>query len=226
MNNKPFWEELQHSLAIRGINWKNTVSILPDELNEKFAVSQFASNDQLINCNMTGRSYTQGKIVELVVNSEALKEMTFAEEVCLQWLYQFFVVEGVEFELSKLTPNHGEWPVSLLDLLDAKLHTMVYLSSLLCLTEESKNLDEFKERVEEAVKNLYEKTDDYGESFRRHGIRGLIPRLWDKIARYIQLQANDHGANFEPREDSARDLLGYSIVTWSLIKEAKSKLEL
>ena len=86
MNNKPFWEELQHSLAIRGINWKNTVSILPDELNEKFAVSQFASNDQLINCNMTGRSYTQGKIVELVVNSEALKEMTFAEEVGLMMI--------------------------------------------------------------------------------------------------------------------------------------------
>jgi hypothetical protein len=74
-------------------------------------------------------------------------------------------------------------------------------------------------RVKKATENLVRKAQDYGESFRRHGVPGLIPRLWDKVARYAQLRSEERTPNFESQQDSARDLLGYSVIAWSLVLE-------
>jgi hypothetical protein len=78
-----------------------------------------------------------------------------------------------------------------------------------------------KYKIEELTKTLYSKTADYGQSFNRHGIVGLVPRLWDKIARYTMLSAKGYDIQHESKEDSIRDLLGYCLITWSLAIEAK-----
>jgi hypothetical protein len=72
---------------------------------------------------------------------------------------------------------------------------------------------------------LCKKAADYGESFRRHGLTGLVPRIWDKAARYAQLSSLDRAANYESKLDSARDLFGYSLIAWSLVWEL-SELEI
>ena len=79
-------------------------------------------------------------------------------------------------------------------------------------------------RVKKVCELLHEKAQDYGESFRRHGLPGLVPRLWDKIARYAQLKADNRTAKFERMEDSVVDLLGYCCVAWSLMLRTYQKI--
>jgi hypothetical protein len=122
-----------------------------------------------------------------------------------------------------------KWAPMFLHTTEQCLHFMLYMAALLVLLEEKKidaipvneNLHEdlVKARIAQACEFLHPKAQDYGESFRRHGLPGLMPRLWDKIARYAQLKADNRVGNFEKKEDSARDLLGYCCIAYSLMLE-------
>jgi hypothetical protein len=74
-------------------------------------------------------------------------------------------------------------------------------------------------KIQKITETLLSKTADYGESFRRHGLQGTVPRIWDKMARYAQLSALGRTANYEPKADAIKDLLGYCVIAWSLILE-------
>jgi hypothetical protein len=149
------------------------------------------------------------------------------ENIVLQWLYRFYIIEAV-CEHNRREPLQSWFPV-FLHTLEQGLHFLLYMAALLVLLEENKvnaipvseNLHEdlVKARVAQACEFLHPKAQDYGESFRRHGLPGLLPRLWDKIARYVTLKADNRDGNFEKREDSARDLLGYCCIAYSLMLE-------
>lgn len=151
------------------------------------------------------------------------------ENLFLQWLYQFYLIEGISANFHN-TPL-ADWNPTFVSILENNLHAMTYISALIFLYEEGElkcivgrdNFDDteimVKNKVKELTSTLYSKCAEYGESFRRHGVQGTLPRLWDKIARYAQLSALGRDAKYEPKRDSAKDLLGYCIIAWSLVHE-------
>jgi len=231
----PFWQEVRRSLMVRGDGWKPVIENLPNHINIKEVKDLLQKADQLGYLN--GIGYIAGARVETVLDRTVIdpflsNEMTL-ENVTLQWLYRFLILEGL-VEHNRTKPM-VDWSPMFLHMVDQGLHFMVFMAAVLVLVEEGKITpgsiggDEIaetlvKERIAQACAFLHPKAQDYGESFRRHGLPGILPRLWDKIARYAQLKADNRMGNFEKREDSARDLLGYSIIAYSLMLELPEEL--
>ena len=230
-DNTPFWHEVRGGLMVRGDGWKPVVESLPRRIDYKETEKLLQSADQLT--TMSGFGQIAGLLAQarpdkrILLSSLRDTELT-VENLALQWLYRFMVVEGL-CEHNRREPL-GEWNPMFLGLVEDGLHFMVYTAAMLVLAEEGGHAGFFRDRFEvyeptvrgrvaEACEFLHPKAQDYGESFRRHGLPGLLPRLWDKIARYAQLKADNRPSNFEKMEDSARDLLGYSCVAYSLMLE-------
>jgi hypothetical protein len=219
---------------VRGDGWKAVIEDLPDHISLAAAKTLIQSADQLT--RLTGTGYIAGTKVQIQVDSEAVLPFLDvvatpaprggrAEIASLQWLYRFLIVEGL-VEHARNLPL-AEWNPMFLHMVDEGLHFMVVSAAILVLAEETDAyVDEeaVRSRVSQACESLHPKAQDYGESFRRHGLPGLLPRLWDKMARYAQLRADDREGNFEKCEDSARDLLGYSIIAYSLMLELPEEL--
>lgn len=234
--NIPFWQEIRSSVMPRGTGWREVIESLPRRLDAAEVKSMLQSASQLTSANMQGVAYLAGVPERTTLNPDILFQylaptLLTPENIVLQWLYQFFIIEGLDRAMADLNSKASiaDWPPMILDMYVRGLQFMVYMAALLVLFEETKidicfldgSLHEelVKARVMQTTKNLYAKAQDYGESFRRHGIQGVIPRLWDKIARYTQLRSEDRVPNFESQQDSARDLLGYSAIAWSLVLE-------
>ena len=52
----------------------------------------------------------------------------------------------------------------------------------------------------------------------------MLHRVWDKIARYATLSAENRVAKFESRKDTAMDMLGYSVLIWSILEDMQANL--
>lgn len=232
----PFWQEVRRSLMVRGNGWKPVVETLSSHISASEAKELLQSADQLTHLN--GQGHIAGCLVETQLSKETAapflpdQELTL-ENIALQWLYRFFVVEAL-CDHNRMEPMAG-WAPMFLHTIEQGLHFILYMAALLVLLEEKRTESvstakfgetEFlvKERIKEACEFLHPKAQDYGESFRRHGLQGLLPRLWDKIARYAQLKADSRPGNFEKKEDSARDLLGYCCIAYSLMLELPKEL--
>jgi hypothetical protein len=233
----PFWQEIRRSLMVRGDGWKPVIEDLPNHISAAEAKELLQSPDQLTHLNGVGSiagnwvetSLDKGIILPALSNNVWGSDVLTIENISLQWIYRFIVVEGL-VEHNRTKPM-ATWPPMFLHMTEQGLHFMVYMTSLLVLIEEGMGFSMFdntepavKERVAKACELLHPKAQDYGESFRRHGLPGILPRLWDKIARYAQLKADNRAGNFEKKEDSARDLLGYSIIAYSLMLELPGEL--
>jgi hypothetical protein len=234
----PFWQEVRRSLMVRGDGWKPVIENLPNHISITETKELLQSVDQLT--YLDGVGFIAGDRVETKLDAATVKpslpNFLSLENVTLQWLYRFIIVEGL-VEHNRSTPL-ASWPRMFLHMVDQGLHFMVVMSAVLVLIEEGKAApgdlsDEnelpileslVRDRIAQACAFLHPKAQDYGESFRRHGLPGILPRLWDKVARYAQLKADNRDGNFEKREDSARDLLGYSIIAYSLMLELPEEL--
>jgi hypothetical protein len=227
----PFWQEVRRSLMVRGDDWKPVIEALSNHISMDEVKGLLQSHDQLTYLNGVG--HIAGKLVgtqldrKVVLPFLSKNDMTL-ESVALQWLYRFLIVEGL-VEHNRTKPLL-EWPPMFLHMVEEGLGFMVVMAAILVLIEENAVDAEdalpsdtaesiIRERVAKACEFLHPKSQDYGESFRRHGLPGLLPRLWDKIARYAQLKADNRPGHFEKKEDSARDLLGYSCIAYSLMLE-------
>jgi hypothetical protein len=227
----PFYQEVRHSLMVRGHEWKPVVETLHEHVNAAEAKELLQSADQLT--HLTGQGHIAGNLIETNLDATAVAPFLSDQEInleniTLQWLYRFIIVEGL-VEHNRKEPISG-WAPMFQHTVDQGLHFMLYMAALLVLIEENQiggvsreaftNLEPLvKARIAKACEFLHPKAQDYGESFRRHGLVGLMPRLWDKIARYTQLKADNRVGNFEKKEDSARDLLGYCCIAYSLMLE-------
>jgi hypothetical protein len=232
--NIPFWQEVRRSLMVRGDGWKPVIEDLPNHINIAEANELLQTADQLT--YLGGVGYIAGCRIETKLDRSVvapfLSNGVTLENVTLQWLYRFIIVESL-VEHNRREPM-AEWGHMFLHMTEQGLHFMVVMSAILVLIEEGKIAPDngvilataasIKERIAKACESLHPKAQDYGESFRRHGLPGILPRLWDKVARYAQLSADNRAGNFEKKEDSARDLLGYSIIAYSLMLELPKEL--
>jgi hypothetical protein len=231
----PFWQEVRRSLMVRGDGWKLVIDDLPSHIHLAEIEELLQTPDQLSYLN--GIGFIAGQKIETELDRAVVKPFLInqisLENAALQWLYRFLIIEGL-VEHNRTKPL-AEWPSMFLHMVEQGLHFMVVMATYLTLLEENKlKPSDFsdaehaeqlvRKRVKEACEFLHPKAQDYGESHRRHGLPGLLPRLWDKIARYAQLKADNRAGNFEKKEDSARDLLGYSLIAYSLMLELPQEL--
>jgi hypothetical protein len=242
MSITPVWNEVRKGLMIHGTDWRSVVESIPARVEIDRAAKLMQSKDQLTH-SMEGLGYVAGTPVVGTIDSDILKKFMppigfyGVEDFTLQWLYRYFIIEGC-VETQRKLPM-AAWPPMILAMVDDGLHFLVYMSAMICLLEEhgpygaawavteEQFLDSeynVQRRLHQTTKLLHPKAQDYGESFRRHGIPGLLPRLWDKIARITQLKANGNTSNFEGLADSAKDLLGYSTIAWSLVLELPEEI--
>ena len=83
-------------------------------------------------------------------------------------------------------------------------------------SNEIKEVDpDFNKILDDIFNVLVAKSDDYGQAFRSIGYTGIRARIWEKICRFISLSSIDD-VNYESREDSIKDLLGYMIILLAL----------
>lgn len=73
--------------------------------------------------------------------------------------------------------------------------------------------------LDEMLGTLIKKSQDYSQAFRSIGPEGIKARIWEKISRYISMAAQDVDPNYEPHEDSLKDLVGYLIILLALSLE-------
>ncbi len=234
----PFWQEIRTGLfVIQDYDWKKTLLAIPGLLDADEIEMGLQRHQQLLETHLGGLSIVKGEQVKATPNPAILalslppEEHYNIEALFLQWLYQFFILEG--FCQHFWGKPLKEWPQGIFHLAEQSLHFLTYVAAVMCLLEEGvikgaptkDGMHDLKPmvqaRITKITETLLSKTHDYGESYRRHGLQGTIPRLWDKIARYAQLSALGREANYEPKADAVKDLLGYSVIAWSLMLEVQ-----
>src|SRR5271154_7152315 len=182
-----FFQEVRRSLMVRGDGWKPVVEDLPNHINAAAVKELLQSASQL--ALLHGQGHIAGSLIKTQVDATAVapflndQELSL-ENITLQWLYRFIVVESL-IEHNRKEPMAG-WAPMFLHTVDQGLHFMLYMATLIVLYEEKKinrvlrseNLHEdlVRERIKQACAFLHPKAQDYGESFRRHGLPGLLPR--------------------------------------------------
>ncbi len=228
----PFWEEVSEAFLLRNPDWAAVIEQMPERIDAEEVLKRVQSADQLAEACVSGTGYVRGDLVVKQPDKRTmrgnLRREPNPENLWFQLFYQFCIAEGVCKTFSD--KPLAQWPAPFLCLLEEIFQFFVYLSALLYLADSGflpeHGGDDWLRLMEPDVKNalrsiigvLCSKGCDYGQSYRRHGLPGLLPRIWDKMARYMQLKSTPT-VNHESRSDSARDLLGYSIIGWSLLLE-------
>jgi hypothetical protein len=231
-----YWQEIRDGFFVHNEDFNKTIERIPDLMSAEVTLHKLQTASQLLYSGMKGYGTIGHVILEGAPDPKILTSNAFlndddfpVENLFLQWVYQFSLVESISSNFhNKPLP---EWPSTFLEIVEANLHTMTYVAALIYLYEQGRfkalvsreNFQYTENDVKDAVRGitgtLYSKGAEYGESYRRHGLQGTLPRLWDKIARYAQLSALGRSATYEPKMDSAKDLLGYCVIAWSLIHE-------
>jgi hypothetical protein len=231
-----YWQEIREGLFVHNNRWDETIDRLPDLISSKVVQNKLQTVQQLLSSGLKGIGSIGYKVIEvspesdkLITTGPLLEEQYNLENLFLQWIYQFTLVESIGNNFNSVPLP--KWPKTFLNIVEENLHAMTYIAALILLYEEGNFKDvvnssnfryteaDVKNKVKDLTSTLYSKCAEYGESFRRHGVQGTLPRLWDKIARYAQLSALGRDATYEPKRDSAKDLLGYCIIAWSLVHE-------
>jgi len=231
-----FWQEVRTGLfVIRDYGWRKTLLILPKMLDEAMMIVRLHTNQQILDSGFTGHAVIRGNPVETTPDAAVLATALppdgyyNQEALFLQWMYHYYILEGLSNGFRE-TPL-DLWSKGILQMIEQTLHFMVYISAVMCLLEDgvikeapSKDgmidlLPMVQGKIKKITETLLSKTADYGESFRRHGLQGTVPRIWDKMARYAQLSALGRTAQYEPKADAIMDLLGYCVIAWSLVLE-------
>jgi hypothetical protein len=75
-----------------------------------------------------------------------------------------------------------------------------------------------KKRVEKILSLIHDKSDDYGQSFRRFPLLCVTTRLWEKISRYLNILKKGE-THFEGVEDTLADMIGWSTIGYALFFE-------
>ena len=71
---------------------------------------------------------------------------------------------------------------------------------------------------------LADKDKEYGQPTRRHGLYGVVIRVFDKISRYTTLRAGAVTPKFESALDSLKDLGGYSMILAAALLEERDRI--
>lgn len=143
----------------------------------------------------------------------------------LDWFTGYQTLEPIVVQLQDIldgTPTTDDSVSDLAFSAFSLLHAMSYTAAAIYLCETGEEVNDAN-RVN-AIRSLCDfvadKDADYGQSIRRHGLRGIVVRMFDKFARYTTLCARpDRTAKFEGIQDTARDLLCYSLMATAFAQE-------
>lgn len=118
-----------------------------------------------------------------------------------------------EWAVSRLIVQHElEWPTGnktpYRDLYKSQMLPVIARTAWTELAEGGEELD-----AHEVVAFLAGKQHDYGHhNILEHGQHGVMVRLWDKIARYDNLQRRGVDPENESLHDTLKDMIGYCVI--------------
>lgn len=220
-----FFTDFRTNMFIRANNWAETILKIPQVVRE-----QTVTVIHPIEYKTKSRGWLYGK--EIVDDISIPVDSSNAIEICYcNWLYNYEQLENMMGRLS----NSFDDPLdmNLADIQEAKreaTHMVVFAANLWSLCKNKshnwQDIDQVLVTVEELIKVIAEKDKAYGQANRRHGLPGLLPRLWDKIARFTNLADGTVTTSLEPLEDSAKDLCGYSIIALGYLIEMEYRSSL
>jgi len=84
---------------------------------------------------------------------------------------------------------------------------------------------QFKKLQKECRETAFRKNEDYALeedallNFRRHGVEGILTRIWDKYVRIEHLLKKEASVKDESIEDTLLDLSNYALLALMLYKE-------
>ena len=228
-----FWNRVCESLFIKSPGWFGAVRTLPDKLDLAICLKRTVSGEAVTGTTIRALGWVgHGITEESKPNPLRPTDMPLTQ---LQWAFiqilcQFLQFEGIYNYLTLNCMSNPElWSQNAVEQFIELTQTMTFYSSMLIIAEEGRlpdNEDDLEPLIREEVRKivgvLTSKTTDYGQAFLRHGVLGLLNRVWDKIARYATLSAENRPAKFESRKDTAMDMLGYSVLIWSILEDMKT----
>lgn len=231
-----FWFRVRDALFVKSPGWFTAVTALPDKLDLTVCRNRTVSGEAITSCGIQAFGWV-GRGIKSEIKPNPLRPeddpFTHLQWAFLQFMFQFFVFEGLYNYL--VDSGQGDpimWHPTTITQFIELIQTMTFYSAMLILAEERRlpkneaDLEPFiRDEIRGIVRVLTSKTTDYGQAFLRHGIVGMLYRVWDKIARYATLSAEDRAAKYESRKDTAMDMLGYSVLIWSILEDMQANIE-
>lgn len=231
MSDKPeFWHRVCTSLFVKSPRWFSAVRTLPDKLDLGVCLQNTVGAEGAFNSGIRAQGWVGGTVItETNPNFFTPEDLPVQIQkwAYSQYMFQFMIFEGLYNYLDlngQAAPD--KWNGEALKKFIELSQTMAFYSAMLILWEEGRlpeNEAEIEAPIREELRKICDvltsKTTDYGQAFLRHGVVGLLYRVWDKIARYATLSAEDRSAKYESRKDTAMDMLGYSVLIWSILEE-------
>jgi hypothetical protein len=189
---------------------------------------------QYIEANLLQEKLVVGKgmvgIHPIYQETEAPEFPRFSKDwwvMCLVRAYENLEVPGA---ILWTDDGPGYWNTKIPSSTLGRFHTRFSMAAYLycsCILEtmEKRGLDyympmhdEVSTRVESTLQLIHDKSDDYGQSFRRFPGLCVTTRLWEKISRYLNVLRKG-SAKFEKLEDTLSDMIGWSIIGFALFYE-------
>jgi hypothetical protein len=177
---------------------------------------------------LQARFHVGQQVITEEIDSKVLYQLAKGNAAHQAYLDWFAAYQEVEMHLFNSMERFGEdRGPEMCDVLKvaALMHEMVYDAETLYLVE-SGRFDGLKatpevvklraEVIQGCCDFIAAKDADYGQAIRRHGAKGLVIRLYDKFSRYTILASRpDRAGKFESLEDTAKDLLCYSLMLYA-----------
>jgi hypothetical protein len=229
-----FFSSCREAFFLKNPDW---TTILKTKILPSIAESQLSSirlapvftDSQAL--TFFGRGFISGVIKEnmatirLDVDEEGntlLLQRAYAE-----WMLNYAEIEKRMSYFEQDYSDPLEMELRVLEEVEARLGDMVFVSAQMWKLLEDENFlcgwSETMSAIGEILEVLVKKDAQYGQANRRHGLKGIMPRLCDKIARFTNLASGNGEGHFEPLEDSAKDLCGYSAISLGYILEMKER---
>jgi len=231
-----FWNRVCDSLFVKSPGWFTAVQSLPDKLDLTVCLNRTFSGEAVTGSAIQAKGWVGRGITQEIhanpVRQEDLGPTSQKQWAFLQFMFSFFLFEGIYTSL--LDNGWGapeQWHPTFIKQFIEITQAMTFYSAMLIIAEEGRLPEnEFglepliRDEVRKIVGVLTSKTTDYGQAFLRHGVIGMLYRVWDKIARYATLSAENRAAKFESRKDTAMDMLGYSVLIWSILEDMNANV--
>ena len=214
---------VQKRVMLRNEEWADRLRILPELALRMFANAEFAGRKAFSPLNGVYYKGWEAKTSTLDPENFTIDDDAKVHFYLSVWEeYQNlerYVREAQEEETTK-TIHQDALCSALLLLLNATALYLMETGWTPSTTLPPFGDEAVREQMQAVAEFVASKDKEYGQPIRRHGLPGLQVRLYDKLARYTNLKAmGDSHIQFESVADSAKDLIGYSLIVAGALHE-------